>query len=321
MAFTARRPIAWLRVVIAMPLRIAPAFQPGTDDLAGCSPIPGQLSVGAYVAGAPFEADRLDEFSAMVASVPDIVMWYQDWTERGVRDFVPARADAIKSRGSIPMLTWDPWDRTRPGANPFSLAAIADGQHDAYVRRFARAASEWGQEVWMRFAHEMNGDWYPWGQGVNGNTPASFVGAWQHVVDLFRVEGAHNVRWIWSPNVNYAGAPPLAPLYPGDDYVDWLGMDGYNWGDDRWLPARLIFLDTYAEICRLTQRPKMIAEIGSAESGGLKADWITEAFAAVRDEMPAVRAIVWFHEDKERDWRLNSSAGALAAFRLAMSSR
>jgi len=306
-------------VAALIPVLLCTGALAAQADAGRCAPASGDLDTGAYVAGAPFAASKLDAYTSLIGRSPDVVMWYQDWADAGVREFSPKRADAVRSRGAVPMLTWDPWDRTRPDRNPFSLTAIVAGTHDTYIRRFGNAVADWGDEVWLRFAHEMNGDWYPWGDGVNGNTPASFVRAWRHIVDLFRAEGARNVRWVWSPNVAYTGGPPLGPLYPGDEYVDLVAMDGYNWGDEQWRPADEIFLETYAELCQLTSRPMVIAEIGSSEDGGDKARWIARAFAAIRSQFPAVKAVIWFNEDKERDWRVNSSAESLTAFRRAIS--
>src|SRR5436853_485094 len=83
-------------------------------------------------------------------------------------------------------LAWLPWVTTGGVGRPaYALRAIAAGEHDAYVREWARAAAAWGGPLYLRFAHEMNGDWYPWSVGVNGNTSADYQAAWRHVVDIF----------------------------------------------------------------------------------------------------------------------------------------
>ncbi|WP_217631238.1 glycosyl hydrolase [Modestobacter sp. DSM 44400] len=83
----------------------------------------------------------------------------------------------------------------------------------------------------IRLMHEMNGNWYPWGSGANGNQPGEFVLAWRHVHDRFTALGVTNVAWTWAPNAVYTGGAPLAPLYPGDAYVDAVGLSNYNWGE------------------------------------------------------------------------------------------
>ena len=137
------------------------------------------------------------------------------------------------------------------------------------------------------------------------------------MVDLFRAAGATNVGWIWDPNADWNAASVYASYYPGDAYVDWVGMDGYNWGtttSDGWLTPVQVFGRSYAALRSLTAKPIIIEETGSTEQGGSKADWIDELAATIPAQFPAVRAVVWFQRNKETDWRVNSSAGALTAF-------
>jgi endoglucanase len=109
-------------------------------------------------------------------------------------------------------------------------------------------------------------------------------------------------------------------MYPGDGYVDWVGLSGYNWGPSRpyhvWQSMADIFGHSYTVLTGMTAKPVMIAETTSAEVGGDKGLWITQGLLGdVPSRMPKVRAVVWFHENKEADWRVNSSTGALAGYR------
>ena len=118
-----------------------------------------------------------------------------------------------------------------------------------------------------------------WGPGVNGNTPEEFVAAWRHVVSVFRAVGATNVLWVWSPNVDCGGQCPFDAFYPGDAWVDWVALDGYNYGpvdDVPWMSMAQIFGPSYDDLTALTTKPLMIAETASTEEGGDKAAWITE---------------------------------------------
>ncbi len=159
----------------------------------------------------------------------------------------------------------------------------------------------------------MNGPWYPWSEGVNGNQPGSYVQAWRHVHDIFRAEGVTNVSWVWSPFVRLAGTRPLSSFYPGDAYVNWVALDGYNggsaldWGG--WLSFEQIFGPSLAELRALTTKPIAIAEVASAEAGGSKALWIKDFFASL-ERRPEIRAFSWFHFNKETDWRITSSSSA-----------
>jgi len=113
-----------------------------------------------------------------------------------------ASADLVVGRGATPLLTWEPWNSAAGVNQPtYRLSAIANGTHDALVRRWATQIKAWGKPLMLRFAHEMNGNWYPWSEGVNGNAAGQYVPAYRRVVTLFRSVGVTNVTWVWSPNV------------------------------------------------------------------------------------------------------------------------
>jgi len=230
-------------------------------------------------------------------------------------NFPTAAADAVRSRGEIPMITWEPWDPRSGSASQsaYSLAAIASGAHDALISRWASQVRAWGRPLWLRFAHEMNGDWYPWAEKVNGNRPGDYVAAWRHVHDVFQRAGVTNVTWVWSPNVLMPNTPSLASLYPGDAYVDRLGVDGYNWGGASWQSFDSVFGATLAELHRLSSKPIVIGETASSEVGGSKAQWIQQFFAGMAKD-PSIKAFVWFNLKKEADWRIESSSAAQQAF-------
>jgi hypothetical protein len=269
--------------------------------------------------GSTAGAAKIDEVTNKVGVTPSIVMWYQHWS--GSPSFPSQAADAAVSRGAMPIVTWEPRDPRGGGAQPqYALRTIVAGEHDAYIRRWAQEAAAWGKPIYLRFAHEMNGDWYPWSSGVNGNTSAEYVSAWRHVHDVFRQEGATNVRWVWSPNED--GSTPFADVYPGDAYVDWVGIDGYNWGTTQewseWSSLSEIFGPAYRQLTTMTDKPMIIAETASTEVGGDKAAWIRQGLLKdLPSQFPRIRAVVWFDENKETSWSVNSSEAALAAYREA----
>ncbi len=203
------------------------------------------------------------------------------------------------------------------------MRTIAAGQHDAYIRNWARAAAAWGKPLYLAFAHEMNGDWTSWSPGVNGNTAAQFVSAWRRVHGIFRQAGATNVRWVWAPVAQYQvfGTTPYKAVYPGNAYVNWTGMSGYNWGNtrswSRWLSFSQIFGASYGVLNSIApNKPVMIREVGSTESGGDKAAWIKNAFLSeIPGKFPRLQAVAWFQVEKENDWRVNSSSGSLSAYK------
>jgi beta-mannanase len=218
------------------------------------------------------------------------------------------------------MIAWEPW---LPGAGveqaAYRLAHIARGDFDAYVNSWAYRLAAYDGPVLLRFAHEMNAPWYPWGIGVNGNDAAAYVAAWRRLHARFAEAGAGNVRWVWCVDAASLDERPAAPAYPGDDVVDWLAFDAYNWGDTlpdtRWLPLPEAFGPAYDAVAALGAKPIMVAETGCAEAGGSKAAWIADGFPTIPTVFPRIAALCWFNEKRPTaDWRIESSTIAAEAF-------
>jgi len=274
---------------------------------------PRQLVLGVSVPGAPWSMTELDRFERDAGHHASLVSFYASWRD----EFNRWGLDQIAARGSMPIVTWEPWDYTNGTLDQpaYRLSAIAGGAWDAYITRWAQGARAWGQALALRFAHEMNGSWYPWSEGVNGNVAGDYVKAWRHVRSIFRTVGATNVSWIWSPNVVYPGSTPLAELYPGDADVDYIGIDGYNGGTmfGGWLTFDQVFNETLSQVRGLAGKWLIISEVASAEAGGSKAAWIGGFFNSL-DNNPDIFAFVWFNWNKETDWRIESSPAARKAF-------
>src|SRR4029078_10447845 len=164
----------------------------------------------------------------------------------------------------------------------------------------------------LDFAAEMNGD-----EAWSGNDAPLYIDAYRHIHDLFAAAGAPNVVWAWCPNVTDADNSNNHTLdyYPGDAYVDWTGVDGYNWGDTNggWEKFQQVF-SRISPILASKGKPIIIGEMASAEVGGDKGMWITAMLPTLKAQFPMFKAVVWFDVNKEKDWRINSSPGAQAAF-------
>jgi beta-mannanase len=166
----------------------------------------------------------------------------------------------------------------------------------------------------------MNGDWSPWGGAQNGKGPAKYVAAYRHINDIFDAQGATNVVWAWCPNTTDVPAESwneAMGYYPGDSYVDWVCVDGYNWGTTNgeiWQTFREVFAAIYSNLVQ-KNKPILIGEMASAEQGGDKAAWIDGIVPTLQKNYPMIRALVWFDINKETDWRIDSSPGSLAAFK------
>lgn len=289
-----------------------------TAIVAGAAPAsegaepPRRIALGAYIPHALEHPGMIDRYGRSTGRRPVIVSSYKQWKQQ---PFVSTELDGVWGHGAVPMITWEPW--TLSGRS-FPLRAIAAGRYDGYLRRSALAAAAWDRPILVRFAHEMNGNWYPWGRGVRGSTARAYKHAWRHVVEIFRREGADNVLWVWSPNINNSGKYPFRQYYPGDAWVDWVGPDGFNWALGReWKSFSQVFARTYAGLSRLSSRPMLICETGSSQRRGRsKAAWMRRALKLEIPRFERIEAVVWFNEKFNGiDPRVNSSRRALSAFR------
>lgn len=239
---------------------------------------------------------------ALLGRRADIVHWYADWTEGW--DYDGRLVDHVLQGGRAPMITWEAWDRP--------LRAIAAGQYDAYVDSWASGmAARQPEPIYMRIFHEFNdpvkhssGSGYPWGVGGGtANRPADLVAAWRHVHDRFKLAGASNVRFIWSPDGVNLDPGLLRAAYPGDAYVDFAGWDTYGYD----------MAVGYRTLREVTQRPFMLPEVGSTDPA-----WVRNLIAKIASgQYGAIRAVVWFDQDSSR---LDANPGVAAALRKALAS-
>lgn len=248
------------------------------------------------------------------------VMVYQYWDGKN-RFFDVNLAQDLLARGKILIISWNPSESITAGINQpkYRLGIIARGDYDSYIRRWAEDIKNWGGPILLRFAPEMNGNWSPWGSSFN--RPEEYVAAYKHIVNIFRETETTNVTWVWSPNsIHKAGEAD--PFYPGDEYVDWIGISGFNWGGMRsyqkWRAFEEMFGLSLMDF-RKYHKPIILAELGSVESPTnpvAKADWITDMFTKIKLQYPEIGMIVWANaiSFNEFDWRIETSILAQEAF-------
>ena len=151
---------------------------------------------------------------------------------------------------------------------------VASGALDGYIADIASEVAEWDGPIFIRFAQEMNGTWYPWGK--HQNSPEEYIAAWRRVHQIFDEKGAGHVTWVWNPSEkNHPES--LGLWYPGDDVVDWVAVDGYNWdapqywreNGDTWRLLDRVFRPSFDDIDTFVpaDKPRMIAETSTNERG------------------------------------------------------
>jgi hypothetical protein len=280
--------------------------QAGPD--AGTAP-PGDSLVPAQGAllGVFYGADDLAATASKIGRMPQVHLTYYAWDD----DWTGRITKADLEAGRIPLVNWEPHDP--------KLTDIAAGDYDDMLHQRAASAKALGMPFFLDWGAEMNGDWSPWGGAQNGMSAEQYLAAYKHIHDVFTADGVSNAIWLWCPNVTdepRAAWNATLGYYPGDDYVDWACVDGYNWGSTQggWQSFDDVFKDVYDKLATLN-KPIMIGEMASAEAGGDKAAWIDAIIPTLRDQFPLIHGLVWFDINKETDWRISSSPAAEAAFK------
>ena len=283
-----------------------------------------QVKIGVYLV----DPAEVPAFEYMISRNAEVYLYYQPLGN----SFPAEQLRPLAEGGRVIQLSLEPtdWNAPDPLNQPwYRLNVISQGYHDEAIRRWARELRDFGYPVLLRPMSEMNGNWSSWGGTVNGNQPADFIPAWRRMHDIFEQEGASNVLWVWAPNRDGSHADAAYTFdtyYPGDEYVDYIGLCGYNWGTlynfpwwiSSWQRFDLVFGYSYDVMAPRTDKPFIIAETAAPEQGGSKPGWITETFDMLPTRFPRVEVLTWFNIVKETDWRVQSSTPSLHAFRVQL---
>jgi len=295
---------------------------------------PEPLFFGVALDGYPIQKERLKGIEEAIGVAPQIVVFFLQWPSIDAQQGAPfpgESLDAIWDAGAIPCLTWEPMAYRGGHEMMVPFEEILNGGYDSYLLGFAKQAASWKRPFMIRFAHEMNIERYHWGtkkREYGPLSPAIYRRMFQYVVTLFQKAGTQNVKWVFCPNSESVPNTSYDPgaawnrmeaYYPGDAFVDILGMDGYNWGttqtkakngwDSRWKTFADIFRPALETLSRLApDKPILVFETASVDQGGDKALWIRNAFDTARTWK--LNGLVWFQANKEYDWRINSTGDA-----------
>jgi hypothetical protein len=267
---------------------------------------PDKLLLGAYDNEFSESFQSVVELENSLQTTFPLIHIYTAWGSKPEQKFPALQVKAILDLGSIPIITWEPWltdfsptDYPKIPADPKKrdkggLKSIAKGNYDNYINKWAHEVKEIGRPVFIRLGHEMNDPYrYPW--GPQNNKPADFIEAWRHVVQQFKNLGADNVIWIWSPHPAYLY---FDYYYPGDKYVDWVGVGTLNYGTvatwSQWWTFDEIFGNYYDQLSKYN-KPIMISEFGSLDVGGSRSKWFEDALLSMPVKYPAIKAVIFFH--------------------------
>lgn len=265
-----------------------------------------------------------------------LIQLYIAWGDKPEERFPLKYAKTIYNLGSTPFITWEPWlndfDREahnmvpKKQPNKQGLIDVANGDYDFYIDQWATDLKEFKEIVFIRLGHEMNDPYrYPW--GPQNNKPEDFIAAWRHVVDRFRKQNVDNVVWVWSPHPAYY---LYGEYYPGDGYVDWVGVGALNYGNvalwSQWWSFKRIFGDYYNWLASFN-KPIAITEFSCLDVGGKRNEWYTDALDSLPEKYPLLKSVIFYNNDndfstlnKSLDWSLNNDSLSSEAVKKAIKS-
>lgn len=266
---------------------------------------------GLHTREAPWWFGEVDYVSRLIGKAPNNLLFFSNWSD----PFPAEQVGAAWDRSMTPQVAWEP---VIPGADQQpTLREIADGQWDDYIDTWASAAAAHGEPIVLRLAAEMNGNWYPWSAGINGNEAADFADMWRHVHQRFDAAGADNVVWLWSVNRSDNLRTDIADYWPGDEFVDWVGIAGYwrGFGSAPEPTFTAIYDKTLGELRALTSKPILLAEVGAGtDVDADRITWLSTLFAGL-DANPDIIGFVYFNDVKSGgDWRIQFSQTVVDTF-------
>jgi hypothetical protein len=329
---TLHRSIVAAVVVLGLPVTAIPAR----------SATAGGFLVGVYYGNQGWNMEQVRALEAWQDRRNAVVNLFTNWdgSTKTKNNLFNQQLPNIWANGNVPLITWEPFT----GRNtPVDIERrIASGSYDAYVADWAARLKRFldgpdavpgtadDRRAYLRLGHEMNGNWYPWGAAVGANSPADFVTMWRRVHAAFDAAGLGPSRlgWIWSVNHEDVGGFPAEAFFPGDDVVDWVAVDGYNWGASQswssWRSPSEVLAAMVGRLRAISQRPLALTETASSSvtaSGSdlaAKSQWVSDLFGyAVAAD---ARMVVWFNADKETDWAAFGGSGGDGTFRYGRTS-
>jgi hypothetical protein len=241
-------------------------------------------------------------FAKTTGRVPNLALYYSSWWE----PFQTSFAQQAYAAGANTVVQINP---ANPPHNTVSIAGIVAGEYDSYLESFADEVADFGHQVVIGFGHEPNGKWYPWGEDYI--SPSLWVAAWQHVVKVFRQQGARNVTWLWTMNVISTHKYPISAYWPGPSFVNWVGIDGYYEHAENTYAQ--VFGPTIVAIREFTNAPVLISETAVATTR-TEPSQIADMYAGTRAFENL--GIIWFDMNVPgKPYRLEGDSNAIPVFR------
>lgn len=296
--------------------------------------------LGVYYGNQGWAMNQVQAMEAWQGKRHAVVNLFTSWcnSKKTLDNLFNQQLPAIWANGNVPVITWEPYLCSSAATPGDMLVRASRGDYDAYLNAWAARVKAFvsgpdgvvhtadDRRVYIRLAHEMNGNWYPWSAGTGGNTPGHYAETWRRTRAIFTVNGldARTVQWIWAVNNEDVGTARAEDCYPGDELVDWIGIDGYNWGASQswstWRTPQDVFGAMVARMRALSSyKPLALTETAStsATTDGMnvsaKSNWITQFFNFALASN--ARMLIWFNEEKEADWAVFGGTNGTETYR------
>ncbi|WP_052351786.1 glycoside hydrolase family 26 protein [Deinococcus pimensis] len=345
---------SFVTTLLIVSLLVACGSAPSRDGLTGAGGIepaalPSPALLGVYYGNQGWRMDQVQALEQWSGRKNAAVLLFTDWCSRNIKNLFAQQLPNIWNNRNVPIVTWEPF--LCSGDSDDIEVRIARGEFDGYVTTWAEKlrsflagtdgiyGSSDDRRVYLRLAHEMNGDWYRWGAALGGNDPRDYVAMWAHVFDLVTnvvdpggasgTPRASRLSWIWCVNHQDVGGRTAESFFPGRDRVDWIGIDGYNWGSSQtwstWKSPAETFDPMLARVRSIApDLPIALTEVASSSSGsatsgaGSKGGWVLDLTSYASSS--GMRMVVWFDEDKETDWAVFGGSGGNGTVRIGRTS-
>lgn len=287
-------------------------------------PSPREVYIGAWVTDfwdndtKTLKTKNLKDFENKLDKKFALANIYSEWAYLKDPKLIN-KLDEISQNGWAPLISSNPYffkDCPDKGENLYKT--VGSGKCDAFLKDAVNNMKSFNKPIFFRFAWEMNLPSMYWSTQKTKSAPADFITAWRKFYKISKEQEADNIIWVLSFNTTNSVTTPFKELFPGNEYVDWVAIDGYNWGNTHpwagWASFNGTFKASYQELAALTNKPVMISEVNSAPTGtgGDKALWLKDMLdVQIPQEFPNIKAVILFNEDKSEgekiDWRMEKS--------------
>jgi len=268
--------------------------------------------------------ERLTIFTEWTGKKQTVDVFFTNWCEGSLPTVFDSILVHMWTNQSVPLITWQM--ENCDGSGPAGITKLVNQNvYDSYINEFSDRLKKWlsgndgiygtndDRRAYLRLAHEMNGNWYPWSKNA---TPSDYIRAWQHVYKIFSSKNIDSTRlqWIWCVNNADVGEYKAEEYWVGEEYVDWIGIDGYNFGASQtwssWVWPQQVFDTMIARVRKLSlNKPLSINEYGCTSmitpgisNVAMKTEWLNRFCNYI--DVNSVKMASYFNIEKETDWSI-----------------